>query len=199
MKRIEEFTVQEIINIWHDDVVTTFDAGMQAVLEYIKANLDTGKGEGMSVEEIENSLYPDCLDIGVDLFTTPGNREFGDWWKKYLLPKVQKLTVKQGFVVDWKSVPDKAQCVVVRWSEDSADSWRTSSKVIQVIPRPTPKPHKRTNTELIEALAEYMYHDNQENYDVIFRLIAEKLANGEKLDDLCQAAGISLEVNDEQD
>lgn len=124
-KRIEEFTKYELWNVYHKFGTTKGPlSSMQAVLDYIKANLCTGKTEPMSVEEITRWLQD-------------GNWEKIDEVENLdeVATIIQPLTVQQGFVVDWSKAPTvsyggEAKRVQVLWSwHDGEDALRLHYKI----------------------------------------------------------------------
>lgn len=113
-----------------------------------------------------------------------------------LAEEIQPLTVQQGFVPEWSKAPLRATewaCGFLKGPE-----WCDEDTVIY-IPRPSPKTREKDRDELLE---EFQMDISKKfgwipNGNTVWQFIAEELADGKPLKDLCRAAGISLTVTEE--
>lgn len=194
MKRIEDITIADMEDVvrtgwaqtmnrrhgndWSKEQMSDDNAkGIAAfVIDYIKANLDTGKREPMSVEEITGLLQ-------------------GIGWPaecRKVAKIFQPLTVQQGFVVDWSKAPKDAEGVAIIWngvgygcacySQIETD---TNSALIEFIPRPAPKMRQKTREEKISGIVAKI-GDNGMLWEY----------SDEVVDYICRAAGIPLETEE---
>ena len=170
-KRIEEFTSRECLNVWMGATGGIVESGMQALLDYIKANLATT--EPMSVEEIADYIQENDTE-----------NSWGAGALKDFARIIQPITVQQGLVV-----PDAS-----KWDEDTAyltvyayDQRGCYQFYLGTIDRPAPKTRQMTREEKIEKIAENPYF-------VIGHEDYQRKLKDETLDDLCKAAGIKTEV-----
>lgn len=192
MKRIEDITVDDMEDVvrtgwaqamnrcgrdWTKEGMDDGNAkGIAAfVLDYIKVNLDTGKRETMSVEEIEKRLRSDWMTLP----SVVGEMNNSLAWNG-LARAIQPLTVQQGFVPDWPKAPEYANSVKWHWSRDT-----DGGNVIST--RPAPKMRQKTREEKI---ADLRSNAVIMNWPTIGQL------KDDTIDDLCRAASIPLETEE---
>lgn len=117
------------------------------------------------------------------------DKEFGPHGYGFLAEIIQPLTAQQGFVPDWSKAPDTADRIDICWA---SGHYREG---FHSIPRPTPKTGEKTAQQLAKEYVDKMVGGG--NRADAYLILVEKLHNGEKLDDLCTAVGISLTVTEE--
>lgn len=175
-KRIEDFTAEELGEVfWGAKGHQVND--MAPVLDYIKANLDTGKREPMSVEEIRGKVLSWCR--------ANSQAEIRDDDIAELVEIVQPLTVQQGFVPDWSKAPEWANCVSLYWARmhGSDRSFHGEAILFDNIPRPAPKMRQKTREEKVAEIVAKI-GDNGMLWEY----------SDEVVDYICRAAGIPIEV-----
>lgn len=175
MKRIEEFTAEELYLIW-DGARGDCQDGFTDVLEYIKANLDTTptKGESMSVEEI----------VKIIVENSNGALVYDGIVALLLAKAIQPLTVQQGVTIDWSKAPGWADYVNLYWAKIESFS------AFHTIPRPIPRPATKTRSMTREEKVTLLVTAYILPYNVS---VTDKLSDS-TIDDLCKAAGINTEV-----
>lgn len=176
-KLIEEFTAEELYLAW-----AMADGGSRGsfdeVLDYIKANLDTGKREPMSVEDVDKVVQAGFMKHVASHGTMTLSMA--------IAKEIQPLTVQQGPLVDWsKAQYDGVKGVTWQYVYQTEEEMKheLGAGYDGYIPRPAPKMRQKTREEKISGIVAKI-GDNGMLWEY----------SDEVIDQICRAADIPLET-----